>query len=345
MRRAQQRRATVHQLQARGLSLRRSCALCHIGHSSLRYRPRTMRRLRNQELVLHLHAIARTHPRYGYRRAHVLVCRDVPGVHVKRVHRLWRQEHLSVPCRRPRRRRADKKEVRLFEAPRPNQVWSYDFVHDRCATGQRLKILTVTDEFTRESVAVEVATRLRARDVMVVLDRLVRQRGAPVALRSDNGPECVAQAVHRWLGARQVQTAYIAPGSPWQNGYGESFNGRLRDECLKLEWFQRLAEAHVVIEAWRRHYNEDRPHSSLGYQTPRAFRLADEHEPGRTSGGESRFGRGQASRFSPFERYSQLGQVRITAGKSAVCSDRPSKMLSLSVSLRGCSPCGTNAQW
>lgn len=243
-----------------------------------------MRRLRNQELVLRLRAIARKHPRYGYRRAHALVCRAVPGVNVKRVHRLWRQEQLSVPCRRPRRRRPDKKEVRLLEATRPNQVWSYDFVHDSCATGQRLKILTVTDEFTRESLAVEVATRLRARDVIVVLDRLVRQRGAPVALRSDNGPEFVAQAVQRWLGARQVQTAYIAPGSPWQNGYGESFNGRLRDECLNLEWFQSVAEARVVIEAWRRHYNEDRPHSSLGYQAPREFRLAYEHEHGSKSG-------------------------------------------------------------
>jgi putative transposase len=279
---AQQRRETVRTLQARGLSLRRSCALCHIGHSSLRYRPRSMRRLRNQELVVRLRAIARRHPRYGYRRAHALVCRDVPAVNVKRVHRLWRQEHLSVPCRRPRRRRADRKEVRLLEATRPNQVWSYDFVQDSCANGQRLKILTVTDEFTRESLAVEVETRLRASGVLKVLARLMAVRGAPEALRSDNGPEFVAQAVQRWLGARQVQTVYIKPGSPWQNSYGESFNGRLRDECLNLEWFHSVAEARVVIERWRRHYNEDRPHSSLGYQTPQAFRLAYACEHGST---------------------------------------------------------------
>ena len=281
---AQQRRETVHVMHTRGLSLRRSCALCHIGHSSLRYRPRTFRRLRNQELALRLRAIARKHPRYGYRRAHALVCRDVPGVNVKRVHRLWRQDHLSVPCRRPRRRRADRKEVRLLEATRPNQVWSYDFVHDACANGQRLKILTVTDEFTRESLAMEVATRLHARGVIEVLERLVAQRGAPLALRSDNGPEFVAKAVQHWLGARQVQTAYIAPGSPWQNGYGESFNGRLRDECLNLEWFHNVAEARVVIERWRRQYNEDRPHSSLGYQTPCEFRLAYDRQNGSTSG-------------------------------------------------------------
>ena len=121
-----------------------------------------------------------------------------------------------------------------------------------------------------------MATRLRAPGVITVLDRLVRERGAPVALRSDNGPEFVAQAVQRWLHARQVQTAYIAPGSPWQNAYGESFNGRLRDECLNAEWFHSVVEAQVVIERWRRHYNEERPHNSLGYRTPQTFRVAYE---------------------------------------------------------------------
>ena len=157
-------------------------------------------------------------------------------------------------------------------------------MHDSCANGQRLKILTVVDEFTRESLAIEVATRLRARGVLAVLERVVAQRGAPVALRSDNGPEFVAQAVQRWLGARQVQTAYIAPGSPWQNGYGESFNGHLRDECLNLEWYHSLAEARVVIEQWHRQYNEDRPHSSLGYQTPCGFRTAYDGQHGRELG-------------------------------------------------------------
>ncbi len=156
-------------------------------------------------------------------------------------------------------------------------------MHDSCANGQRLKILTVTDEFTRESLAVEVATRLRAQGVLAVLERLIAQRGAPMALRSDNGPEFVAKVVQRWLGTQQVQTVYIVPGSPWQNAYGESFNGRLRDECLNLEWFNNLAEARVVIDRWRRQYNEDRPHSSLGYQTPRAFRLAYDRQNGSMS--------------------------------------------------------------
>jgi putative transposase len=275
---AQQRRKTVHQLQARGLSLRRSCALCHISRSSLRYQPRRMRCLQNQQLVERLREIARRHPRYGYRRAHALVCREVAGINVKRVHRLWRQERLSLPCRRPRRRRADMNVIRLVQATHPNHVWTYDFVHDSCANGQRLKILTVTDEFTRESLAIEVATSIQARRVIHVLEQVLRDRGAPIYLRSDNGPEFVAQAVQRWLQAQQVQTAYIEPGSPWQNAYGESFNGRLREECLNVEWFHNAQEARIVIGRWQRHYNEDRPHSSLGYQTPREFRLSYERQ-------------------------------------------------------------------
>ena len=281
---AQQRREAVQQLRARGLSLRRSCALCHISRSSVRYRPRLGRRVQNQHVAERLRRIARTHPRYGYRRAHALVCREVPGVNVKRVHRLWRQERLSLPRRRPRRRQSNRKDMPVITATCPNHVWTYDFVHDTCANGQRLKILTVTDEFTRESLAIEVATTMRARGVIQGLARLVAQHGAPAYLRSDNGPEFVAQAVQRWLQVQQVQTAYIAPGSPWQNAYGESFNGRLRDECLNAEWFRNPHEARVVVGTWRRHDNEDRPHSSLGYQTPREFRRAYERELGNEIG-------------------------------------------------------------
>lgn len=277
---AQQRRETVHHMKARGLSLRRSCALLSIGPSSLRNRPRLARRERNQLLVARLRAIARKHPRFGYRRAHALLGTDFGIVNVKRVHRLWRDEHLSVPARRKKRRRPDKKEVRALEATRPNHVWTYDFLFDSCANGQRLKLLTVTDEFTRESLAIEVGTRLKANGVIAVLERLFAERAAPVAIRSDNGPEFIAKAVQRWLERRNVQTAYIAPGSPWQNGFAESFNGRLRDECLKGEWFHNLAEAQVVIECWRKHYNEERPHSSLGYRTPQAFCLRYESEHG-----------------------------------------------------------------
>jgi putative transposase len=268
----------AHQLQARGLSRRRSCALCHISRSSLGYRQRPHRRLRDQDLAAQLRQIARKHPRYGYRRAHALLCRSGTVVNVKRVHRLWRHERLSVACRKPRRRRSDRKELPPLVAARPNHVWTYDFVHDACSTGQRLKILTLTDEFTRESLAIEVATSIRARGVVAVLDHVIGERGAPAYLRSDNGPEFVAHAVRQWVRVQQVQTAYIEPGSPWQNAYSESFNGRLRDECLNLEWFRTVLEARVVIGAWRRHYNEERPHSSLGYQTPQEFRQRYERQ-------------------------------------------------------------------
>jgi len=176
-----------------------------------------------------------------------MVVGDVVGVNLKRVHRLWHHEHLSVPCRRPRKRRADRKVFRSVDAMRPNQVWTYDFVQDACAHGQRLKILTITDEFTRERVAIEVATRIQARHGIAVLAQVFRDRLAPAYLRSDTGPEFVAQAVQQWLQAQQVQTEYIEPGSPWQNPYGESCNGRLRDEWLNVEWFRNLHEARVVI--------------------------------------------------------------------------------------------------
>jgi putative transposase len=273
---AQQRREVVKHLCQYGVSLRRSCALAHISRSSHAYRRRQQRRLQNQHLVEQLRAIAQKHPRYGYRRAHVELCKQEGGINVKRTHRLWREAQLCVPSRRPKRRRTHRQEPRPIQAVRPNHVWTYDFVHDACANGQRLKILTVTDEYTRESLAIEVATTIRARGVLPKLEQLVAQRGAPAYLRSDNGPEFVALAVQRWLAAHQIQTVYITPGSPWQNAYSESFNGRLRDECLNLEWFRNLQEAKVLIGAWRRHYNAERPHSSLGYLTPLAFRVTYE---------------------------------------------------------------------
>ena len=151
-------------------------------------------------------------------------------------------------------------------------MWAYDFVFDTCANGQKPKILTVIDEWTRESLAVEVEARINSRGVIDVLAKLMGRHGSPRYLRSDNGPEFVSTAVKEWLSRSGVQTAYIEGGKPWQNGLNESFNGKLRDECLNLEWFRNRAEAKVVIEQWRKHYNEQRPHSSLGYKTPAQFR-------------------------------------------------------------------------
>jgi putative transposase len=153
-----------------------------------------------------------------------------------------------------------------------NDVWAYDFVFDACANYQQLKCLTIIDEHTHEALAIDVAGGIRSGRVIEVLTRLVSQHGAPRYLRSDNGPEFVSKAVLQWLTASNIDTALIDPGKPWQNGANESFNGKFRDECLSLEWFRNRTEAKIVIENWRRHYNEVRPHSSLDYKTPVEFK-------------------------------------------------------------------------
>jgi putative transposase len=158
-----------------------------------------------------------------------------------------------------------------------NFVWAYDFVFDACANGQQIKCLTIVDEFTRECLAIDVAGSIRSRRVIEVLSQLISTHGAPRHLRSDNGPEFVSRAILEWLAAEGIETAHIDPGKPWQNGADESFNGKLRDECLSLEWFRSRAEARVVIENWRRHYNSVRPHMSLQYLTPHEFKR--QHQP------------------------------------------------------------------
>ncbi|MCA1617215.1 MAG: IS3 family transposase [Acidobacteria bacterium] len=253
------KRAVVAQFKELHVSERRGCELVGMSRNGARYRTRRQ----DGELRAWLRAIAREHPRYGYRRACALLRRDGQQVNHKRVQRVWREEQLSLPLRRPRRRRSGKATAICWRAMRPNHVWTYDFVFDRCANGQKLKILTVVDEYTRESLAVETATSIRSGKVLAVLGALLAARGVPAHLRSDNGPEFVAARVKQWLSEKSIKTLYIEPGHPWENAVGESFNGRLRDECLNVEWFSNLAEAKVVIESWRRHYNEERPHSSL----------------------------------------------------------------------------------
>ena len=163
-------------------------------------------------------------------------------------------------------------------ATEPCQVWAYDFVFDGCANGQGLKCLVVTDEWTHEALAIDVQGSIRSKRVIEVLSRLVSQHGAPRYLRSDNGPEFVSRAVLKWLQSAGIETAFIEPGKPWQNGTAESLNGKFRDECLSMEWFRNRIEARVIIETWRRHYNEDRPHSSLGYRTPKQFKEDQQQE-------------------------------------------------------------------
>ena len=221
-------------------------------------------------MVARMRELSAQYPRYGYRRIRIFLGRDGYRMSPGRAYRLWRAASLQLPRKRPRKRVAAARP--RPQAPcGPNQVWSYDFVFDHCANGQQLKCLTVTDEFTKEGLAIDVDGHIRSARVIEVLSRLVSTRGAPTFLRSDNGPEFVSKALLSWIVAHGIGTALIEPGKPWQNGVTESFNGKFRDECLSLEWFRSRAEAKVIIEAWRRHYNEVRPHSSLDYLTPNEF--------------------------------------------------------------------------
>ncbi len=188
-----------------------------------------------------------------------------------RCHRLWRLTGLQVPKKRPRRRVAGSR-PRPLPARGANEVWAYDFVFDACANGQPLKCLTVIDEYTRECLAIDVAGSIRSHRVIDVLGRLVSVHGAPRYLRSDYGSEFVSRAILRWLASENINTALIDPGKPWQNGTNESLNGKFRDECLSMQWFKNRIDAKILIEQFRREYNEVRPHSSLGQLTPVEFK-------------------------------------------------------------------------
>ena len=263
------RRQQVEYARRRGLSCRRGCALLSVARSSLHY---VSKRAAAESPALHLmRELAAQYPRYGYRRIRIFLRRQGHGMSTDRAYRLWRVAGLQLPRKRPRRRVAASR-PRPLPASGPNQVWAYDFVFDACANGQKLKCLTIVDEWTHEALAIDVAGSIRSPRVIEVLSRLISVHGAPLFLRSDNGPEFVAAAILHWLDEAGIQTAHIAPGKPWQNGSNESFNGRLRDECLNMEWFRTRAEAVILIESWRRHYNDVRPHSSINYLTPNEFK-------------------------------------------------------------------------
>jgi putative transposase len=214
--------------------------------------------------------IASEYGRYGYRRVTALLRREGWQVNHKRVERIWREEALKVPQRQPKRKRlwlADGSCIRLRPAYK-NHVWSYDFVADRTADGRPIRMLTVLDEHTRECLSIDVARRLNSEDVLERLSDLFICCGVPDYIRSDNGPEFTAHRVRDWLESVEVKTLFIEPGSPWENGYIESFNGKLRDELLDREVFDTLLETKVLVERWRQMYNTVRPHSSLGYRPP-----------------------------------------------------------------------------
>lgn len=223
--------------------------------------------------------LAGKYGRYGYRRITALLHKEGWRVNHKRVERIWREEGLKVPKKQPKRGRLyynDGSCIRL-KPLYPNHVWSYDFVSDRLANGKKIRMLTVIDEYSRRCLAIEVAHNLRSDDVLDVLSNLFLVEGIPAFIRSDNGSEFTAKILQDWLSSLKVRTAYITPGSPWENGFNERFNGSLRDELLNCEVFYTLKEAATIIEDWRNHYNLVRPHSALNYNPPAPAVITQNH--------------------------------------------------------------------
>jgi putative transposase len=241
-----------------------------IGQHRSTQRRRLQPRSDEKRLTADIVRLASNYGRYGYRRITALLRQEGWTVNAKRVERIWRREGLKVPQRQPKRGRLwlnDGSCIRLRPCYR-GHVWSYDFVADRTHDGKAFRMLTVIDEHSRECLAIHVQRQIRSDDVLAVLTELFVRHGPPAHIRSDNGAEFTATAVREWLGRIGVKTLYIEPGSPWENGYCESFNGKLRDELLNGEIFCTLKEAQILIERWRQHYNTIRPHSSLGYVPP-----------------------------------------------------------------------------
>jgi len=265
---ARRREAVEHLQQTFGAGQRRACRVVEQPRSTQRYERK--RAVIDCALTADILRLAGSEPRAGYRTVTRLLRREGWEVNPKRVHRIWKQEGLKVPAKRPQKRSRGNFEnsCQKLKARRLNHVWSYDFIHDQTDDGGRLKWLPIVEEYSREVLSLEVARSITAKDVVENLELLVGQRGVPEYIRSDNGPEFVAQAVRDWLSTLGVGTLFIEPGSPWENGYVESFNGKLRDELLNREIFTTLQEAKVLTEVWRREYNQVRPHSSLGYKPP-----------------------------------------------------------------------------
>ena len=263
------RRKAVDHVRAKlGVSERKACRILRQPRSTQRYCPTSAGD--EEPLTRRIIELATEYGRYGYRRITALLREEGWRVNHKRVERIWRLEGLKVPEKQPKRGRLwlnDGSCIRLRPAYK-DHVWSYDFVADRTKNGRPLKMLTLIDERTRECLAIRVARSIRSQDVLECLAELFVCRGTPDHIRSDNGPEFTAKAVREWLARVDVKTLFIEPGSPWENGYIESFNGKLRDELLNGEIFYTLTEAKVLVERWRQEYNTRRPHSSLGYRPP-----------------------------------------------------------------------------
>ena len=265
---AERRRAAEHLEEAYGVSERRACQVVQIARTTKR---RPSGRIEEAKLVRRVHELSEQYPRFGYRKIHTKLKAEGFSVGLDRVRLIRKREGLQVARKQRKRRRTGKSTAEVDRALNPNHVWSYDFVADQTIDGKRLRFLTVIDEFTRECLWIETGRFLNSHDVVRVLGQLVESRGRPGVIKSDNGPELVAQRVQEWLAKRHIDTKYIEPGSPWQNGHNESFNGVFRDGCLNRWAFLSVREARLVVESWCREYNEERPHGALGQLTPAAY--------------------------------------------------------------------------
>jgi len=268
------------------LSERRACEIAGQHRSTQRHEP--VAAADDEALRRRLRRLAATKPRWGYRRAHGHLLTEGWSVNRKRIQRIWREEGLRVPARKRKRRRlgiSTAEGADRLTACRPDHVWALDFQHDATTDGRELKFLNIVDEFTREALAIEVERTIDADETVAILERLVAERGlAPENLRSDNGPELTARALAEWCQAACTATAYIDPGSPWQNPWVESFNARLRDELLDVEEFSTLTEAQVLADDYRTDYNANHPHSALAMMAPARFaaswqRIGEQNHP------------------------------------------------------------------
>lgn len=268
-----QRRQAVRCLQETfGVSQRRACRVLEQPRATQRQPPKKTKE-GEERLVRRMLELVGKHPRFGYRSIWVLLRRQGFRVNRKRVWRLWRREGLKVPRKQRKKRRlgCSANGCVRRRAEHKNHVWAWDFIHDRTTDGKALKWLTLVDEYTRECLVLEVRRGMTAKAVCEVLATVVRERGAPRHIRSDNGPEFIAEATRAGMGEAGIETLYIEPGSPWENGDAESFNSKVRDELLNVEEFTSLLEARVLGKEWKQEYNHVRPHSSLGYRTPAEF--------------------------------------------------------------------------
>jgi putative transposase len=292
-------------LEQEGLSQRKSCVILEVCRSKLFYHKKVNES--RETLRQRIKTLALTHPRYGYRRIHALLVRDGLLCNLKTIYRLWKEEKLAVRPRKKKRKRSFGEALpNPPKALYPGHVWTYDFMQDQLANGKKIRLLNIVDEFTRECFAIEVRRSMSGEEVVKCLELAIeRNQGhTPHFLRSDNGPEFIEKNLGAWLSGKGTRTLFIQPGSPWENGRCESFNGKFRDEFLDRENFHSLVQVQIQAEWWRHHYNHQRPHSALNYLTPAEFRV--QYDASSLTQGLSAPSWGECSSLSPTRRTKSL---------------------------------------